>query len=194
MRKGGFTYFSFPIFSCYHRVGAVAMLEIAEKLIADTLGGPKMVATSLPRAGRVTIRHQPDQNRDIVHLLHATPALRGQFRNANVQPIQDLTTLRDVAVTLSASGALRSVRLVPSGEELAFSVENDRISFVVPSVTGHQMVEVRYWSACHCGRVRFKRFNTDRAKSSAEAPKKIRCEARSETMRGEISSSAGASR
>ena len=88
--KGNFTYLAFPIFSCYQQVGAVAMLEIAEKLIDNALGGERLVTTSLPRAGRVTVRAQAGQKRDVVHLLHATPALRGTTRGAPVQPIQDL--------------------------------------------------------------------------------------------------------
>ena len=114
-RKGGITYFAFPIFSCYHRLGAVAMLEIAEKLIASALGGPQMVTASLPRAGRATVRHQAAANRDVVHLLHAAPVLRGQFRGAGVQPIQDLIPLRGVAVTLAVPAEVKSVKLVPHG-------------------------------------------------------------------------------
>jgi len=143
-RKGGFTYFAFPIFSCYHRVGAVAVLEIAEKLIASALGGERMVKASLPRAGRVSVRSQASHNRDIVHLLHAAPVLRGQFRGASVQPIEDLIKLGDVAVALSVPSDVKSVKLVPQGEALPFSMQHDRIIFNVPEVTGHQMIEVQY--------------------------------------------------
>jgi hypothetical protein len=43
--KGGFTYLAHPIFSCYHQAGAVAMLEIAEKVVARALGRAKMIQT-----------------------------------------------------------------------------------------------------------------------------------------------------
>ena len=143
-RKGSFTYFAFPIFSCYHQVGSVAMLEIAEKLIENSLGGKRLVTTSLPRAGRVTVRAQAGQERDVVHLLHATPALRGTTRGAPVQPIQDLTTLSNVSVSVATTGKAKAVRLVPSGEALAFTEDEGAVTFVVPSVTGHQMVEIAY--------------------------------------------------
>ena len=142
--KGNFTYFAFPIFSCYHQAGSVAMLEIAEKLIENALGGKRLVTTSLPRAGRVTVRAQAGQKRDVVHLLHATPALRGTTRGAPVQPIQDLTTLNNVQVTVATTGNAKAVRLVPSGEALAFTQDAGAVAFVVPSVTGHQMVEIAY--------------------------------------------------
>ena len=93
VEKGGFTYVAHPIFSAYKRIGAVAMLETAEAIIAHALGRPRMIETSLPRAGRATLRRQP--GRDVLHLLHATPVLRGHIRNDNVQLIQDLVTLSE---------------------------------------------------------------------------------------------------
>ena len=142
--KGSFTYFAFPIFSCYHQVGAVAILEMAEKLIEGALGGKRLVTTSLPRAGRVTVRSQPGMRRDVVHLLHASPALRGTTRGAAVQPIQDLVTLHDIEIGIKAAGQVAAVTLVPENQPLQFSLSGDQLSFNVPAVRGHQMVEVRY--------------------------------------------------
>jgi hypothetical protein len=142
--KGNFTYLSFPIFSCYHAVGAVAMLEIAEKVIESALGTERLVTTSLPRAGRITVRHQKGKKRDIVHLLYATPALRGTTRGQPVQPIQDLITLSDIAVGIRANGQVATVTLVPENKTLQFKVSGDEVSFTVPAVRGHQMVEVKY--------------------------------------------------
>ena len=144
VEKGNFTYLAHPIFSCYHQAGAVAMLEIAEKAIRRALGGEPLVTTSLPRAGRVTVRRQAGQNRDVVHLLHATPALRGNLRGANIQPIQDQVTLRDIAVSVAAERQPRGVRLVPEGRDLAFAYEGGRVRFTAPEVTGHAMVEIAY--------------------------------------------------
>jgi hypothetical protein len=142
--KGGVTWFAFPIFSCYHQAGSVAILEVAEKLIASAMGGERMVTTSLPRAGRVTLRSQPGQKRDVLHLLHATPALRGTTRGAPVQPIQDLVTLHDIAVSVATRGDVKSVRLVPSGKGLDFNQKNGRVELTVPRLTGHEMVEIAY--------------------------------------------------
>lgn len=142
--KGGFTYLSFPIFSAYQEIGAVAMLEIAEKVIELALGGDRIVSTTLPRAGRVTVRSQEDKQRDVVHLLHATPALRGTLRNSPVQPIQDLTPVHDIAVEVSPRAGVKSVKLVPEGTALEFETKGERVSFRVPEVTGHAMVEISY--------------------------------------------------
>jgi hypothetical protein len=144
VEKGSYTYFAHPIFTCYFTAGSVAMLEVAEKLIRRALGEERLVTTSLPRAGRVTVRRQKGENRDVVHLLHATPALRGNLRGANIQPIQDLITLADIDVSLGVDGRVAAVKLVPEGTALAFRREGGRIAFTVPRIRGHQMVEVQY--------------------------------------------------
>lgn len=142
--KGRFTYFAHPVFSCYDKAGAVAMLEIAERLIRFALNKRKMIETGLPRAGRATLRHHPTKNADILHLLHATPALRGHLGGAPIQPIQDLVTLERIAVDLAAQGPIAGVNLVPEGTAVDYRVDDGRVSFTVPQVRGHQMVEVAY--------------------------------------------------
>lgn len=144
VKKGNFTYFAHPLFSAYHHTGAVAMLEIAENAIKLALDEPKTLTTSLPRAGRCTVRHQRSNNRDIVHLLHATPALRGNINGNNIQPIQDIMTLADIDVTLRTKNTPTAVNLVPENEAINFKTDGDRVSFTVPRVRGHQMIEVKY--------------------------------------------------
>lgn len=142
--KGNFTYLAHPIFSCYFRVGAVAMLEIAENAIRMALGREPVLNAGLPRAGRATIRRQAGQNRDVVHLLYATPILRGNLHNQPIQPIQDLVTLADIAVDVSVDRPIATVMLVPEKQRLAHRQEGDRIAFTVPRLRGHQMVEIQY--------------------------------------------------
>jgi hypothetical protein len=142
--KGGFVYMAHPLFTAYKRIGAVAMLEIAEKVIERGLGTRRMIETSLPRAGRATLRRQAGENRDVLHLLHATPALRGNIRGDSVQPIQDLVSLPDIAVSVAVDRKVRSATLVPSGEPLAFTQKAGRVAFTVPKLIGHQMVEIAY--------------------------------------------------
>jgi hypothetical protein len=77
----------------------------------------------------------------VLHLLYANPIRRGTLRGDAVQPIQDIVPLRDVAVEVEADG-LASVRLVPDGQDLPFTVEGGRARFTVPRVEGHQMVEL----------------------------------------------------
>jgi hypothetical protein len=140
--NGAFVYVAHPLFTAYKRIGAVAMLEIGEKVVAHALRHRRMIETSLPRAGRATLRRQAKEKRDVLHLLHATPVLRGSIRGDNVQPIQDLVTLKDVAVSVEVDKRVRSVRLAPSGQALGFSARRGRLDFTLPEIRGHQMVEI----------------------------------------------------
>ncbi len=115
------------LFSIYKRIGSVPMLEIIEQLVLHALGRPRQIESGLPRAGRATLRNQPSQHRDVLHLLHANPVLRGLVRGDNVQPIQDLVTLTDVDVSVAAAGPVRGVRLVPDGGDLSFTEADGRV-------------------------------------------------------------------
>ena len=143
-QKGPFVYMAHPLFSAYKRVGAVAQLELLEKVVDHALGEDRILQTSLPRAGRATLRYQPDEKRHIVHLLYATPVLRGSIRGDTVQPIQDLTTLHDIEVSVAASRKAKAVSLVPEGKSLDFTQKKGRVSFTVPEITGHQMIEIKH--------------------------------------------------
>ncbi len=144
VEMGGFTWLAHPLFTCYHKAGSVAMLEIVEKAIQRALGRPKMIQTSLPRAGRATLRQSATLGADILHLLHATPALRGSLGGQPIQPIQDLLTLPNIAVDIETHGTVASVRVVPDGTSLTFAQQDGRAAFVVPEVRGHQMIEIAY--------------------------------------------------
>ena len=144
VEKGGFLYLAHPIFSAYQRVGAVAMLEIAEKALLRALGRRHLIETSLPRAGRATLRRQLTEKRDVLHLLYAAPVLRGSLRGDAIQPIQDLPTLVDVFASVATDKAVTSVRLAPSREPLDFSLRDGRVEFRLPRLRGHQMVELAW--------------------------------------------------
>lgn len=140
--KGGFAYLAHPVFSAYRTVGAVAMLQIICRAVEHALGTGKTITTGLPVAGRATLRRQARHARHVLHLLHATPALRGAIGGDAVQPIQDLVTLRDVAVSVRIEHPVRTVRLVPSGEAIAFEQVDGRVRFTVPTLRGTQIVEI----------------------------------------------------
>lgn len=143
--KGQVTYLAHKAFSAYRVSGAVAILNLLEKLIAGLLDEAPLVRATLPRAGRVTVRHQAAENRDVVHLLFAQPALRGQLRGDNVQPIQDFVPLHDIAVDLDTTGKIVSaVTLAPSGEPLAFTQQDTRVTFTLPNLLGSAKVAVTY--------------------------------------------------
>ena len=131
-----------PIFSIYHRVGAVAILRVIERVVERALGRARMLETSLPVAGRATLRRQEARGRDVLHLLHANPVRRGHLRTDHVEPIQDLATLRDVTVELEREAPVTAVRTAPEGEPIPFEVSHGRLRFTVPALRGQQMIEI----------------------------------------------------
>ncbi len=142
--KGSFVYFAAPIFSIYRQFGATAHHEMARKLIELAMQKPRTIEASLPQAARITLRRQSRENRDVLHLLYATPAPVGTFRGKEILPIQDLVPLHDISVSIRVRGGVESVTLVPQAVELEFMAEDGRVSFTVPRVLGHEMVEIAY--------------------------------------------------
>ncbi|NDU99835.1 alpha-amylase family protein [Pseudoroseicyclus tamaricis] len=142
VQKGGMIHAAHPIFSCYYLTGEVALLEIAENLIRCALAEQPLVETSLPRAGRALLRQQ--DGREVLHLLHANPVLRGTLRGNPVQPIQDISTLHDISVDVAVRRPVTAVRLVPDGEALPFEASGKRVRFILPRLTGQAMVEIVY--------------------------------------------------
>lgn len=145
VRKGNIAYCAHPLFSIYFRHGPVAIREVLENTIDMMLDGERVVSVpNLPVGGRVTLRDQDSENRSILHLLYATPQLRGSFRGSPIEIIQDLPELRDVAVAvrLPEGQSVSGVSLAPQGTSIEFTEADGELRFTVPSVIGHQMVAI----------------------------------------------------
>lgn len=146
VRKGRVCYAAHPLFSIYFRNGPAVLREVLGRLIGLMLGGDRKVEASLPVGGRITLREQPQDKRDVLHLLYATPQLRGQFKGSPIEIIQDLPPLHDVEVCVRSSKDIVAVTLVPQGIPLAFRAQEGSIVFSVPRLVGHQMVSLDHRS------------------------------------------------
>ena len=90
---------------------------------------------------------QEGEARYVLHLLYATPVLRGASEGEmarSIEVIEDLVPLRDVECTVRVPQEIKWVLLVPSGEDLKWSQQDGRARFVVPEVLCHQMVELSF--------------------------------------------------
>jgi hypothetical protein len=142
LRRGRIVWLAHPVFTAYRRSGATAILAYADKALRLALGSRPMIETSLPCAGRATLRRQPAERRCVLHLLHANPVLRGNLEGDTVQVIQDITPLRDIRVSLALPHSVGTARLVPQGVALDFAQTDGRVEFTVPLIDGHQMIEL----------------------------------------------------
>jgi hypothetical protein len=125
----------------YQDKGQVALKHYVAAAI-DLLLGKRRIVTNLPSFARVTVARQPDQRRDVVHLLCAAPFYRGSFRRGPIEVVEDLVTLADVTVTLGVDRKVSKATLEPQGVALPIVAGEGVISFTAPRVKGHQMIAV----------------------------------------------------
>ena len=152
--SGNVLYFAHPVFTIYRAFGMVYLQEFVLKAIRRFIGAERQVESNLPTTVRVTLFEQPAEQRAVLHLLYANTVNRGgpgiaipnsPFRESRpIEVVEELLPLRDVEVSVKLGRPVRSVRLVPQGTELPYREKEGRISFTVPELLCHQMVEFAY--------------------------------------------------
>ena len=144
--NGQVAYFSHHIFTRYRRYGQ----PLYRDLVIDTillLLGKQSVSTNLPSTGRASLMRQPHENRYLLHLLYATPTLRGGGHGANawsVEVIEDNVPLDHVECIVRVPEDVKSVRLAPSGEAIDWKQGDGAVRFTVARLLCHQIVELGY--------------------------------------------------
>lgn len=133
-------YVSWPLFGEYYQMGSITTRRMLTRVLDLLLGDKKTLTTSLPAQGIVTLQHQAEEGRHVLHLLYAIPVRRGQKTDI----IEDIPTVRDVQVSLrlSQGSAPSRVYLAPEGTDLPFTVDNGRLSFVLPELWCHAPIVI----------------------------------------------------
>lgn len=141
-------YVGWDIFAAYKNYGSITTKRAILPLIDELLGHGKTVDSGMPAQGIVTCYEQPAESRYVVHLLYGSPVRRGgripASRNENIEVIEDLIPIFDVPVSVQVPNEIVSVRIVPEGVELPFEKVEDRITFTVPCIFCHAMIEICY--------------------------------------------------
>jgi len=143
-------YFAHDLFTRYARYGQPLYRDFFFAALSHLLGKQLPVSTSLPTDGRFNLLEQKKQKRFVAHLLYAPKSRRGstdiagQGTHKPIEIIEDLVPLHNVRVTVRLPRKIRSARLVPTGESLAFSQSGGAVTFTVPEFVAHQMVEMAY--------------------------------------------------
>lgn len=130
-------YIGYNIFEEYAKVGSITAKEIVMHLI-DELLTDKSVTTNLPAQGVITLAKQ--KNRDIVHLLYASPVKRGK----NVEIIEDIMPVCDTWVHVKCENNLKRVYLAPQNKDIDFKKAGNTIEFTVDKFECHQMIVLEY--------------------------------------------------
>ena len=133
VQKGKCIYLAHPLCRLYHEKGAQLFREV---LIAALRRIYTPVYTvGLPSAGRTRLTLQ--DGRYVFHAAYASPVQRGV-----TSVIEDIVPINQVPVTVKMEEKIAAVRLVPSGEEIAFEQAEGVLRFVIPRVYCYQAVEM----------------------------------------------------
>lgn len=135
--NGRCIYFAHPVFSMYQDNAPSWCKQLVANAISLVMPAP-VVEVDGPSTLLCALNDQPAESRQVLHLLHYVPERRCQ----EFDIIEDIIPLYNVAVRVRCEDAPKSVRLVPSGEALAFEHDGTRASFVVPELYGHAMIEI----------------------------------------------------
>lgn len=135
-------YIAPAVFREYADVGSYIAKEIVTAAL-DRLLGKRTLEVALPAQGNVTLMDQEKQSRLVLHLLYAPRMSKGEKK---IEIIEDCVPLFRVPVALDPRGrTVRSVRIVPSGEEIPFRTgEDGSVRFEIPEVRIHAMAEIAY--------------------------------------------------
>jgi hypothetical protein len=139
----GRAYVAYPIFRLYRAVGQPIYRYIVDALIEKLMPEP-IVTADLPSAGRLSLTHQEDKKRHVLHLLYGAPQLRGKAMPMDAGGTRTMEIIEDIPTIGPISARVRlpqnPVRLydVLSGEPLDWTLAADgAVQVTVPRMRIH---------------------------------------------------------
>lgn len=139
VQSGRCIYFSHPIFSQYQTKAPRWCRQLLFNALDRLLPEP-LVRVSAPTGLLAMLNSQPDQGRWVLHLMYYVPERRCE----QFDIVEDVVPLYDVETSVRTDYPVRNVRCVPDGEELSFTMQGHRVTFAVPVMRGHQMIELTF--------------------------------------------------
>ena len=138
VRNGRVICLAHPLGRIYHDHGARLHRDFFLRCLAELHRKP-MVRSTMPSAGRVSLLHQPQLNRYVLHLLYAPPMQRGRCI-----VIEDQVPLHDVRVTLNLPHRPRCVEMPLRNEQLSIKRGPDGDVLHLPPFASHEIVTISY--------------------------------------------------
>ena len=152
VRNGNIIYLAHPVFKIYRGLGAVAYKEYIINAICSLLSEPT-VDVNLPSTGRITLMHQSQHNRYVLHLLYANTISRGApmelsggtlADKTSIEIIEELLPLRGIKIQLRMDKPISKITLEPQGEKIEFDADNGTLAVTIDEFTCHQMIVLHY--------------------------------------------------
>ena len=133
-------YFAHPVFSTFQEYGCRWIKKFVENA-TDLLLKERIITYKGPRNLEVMVNDQIEENRSIVHFLYYVPS----HSSTELDILEDTVPLYNIPVSFKERDKkVKSVRLVPQNTVIEYTEKEGRITFTVPEVFGHQMVEIQY--------------------------------------------------
>ena len=139
-------YVAYPIFRLYRAVGQPIYRYIVDALISKLMP-QAVVTTDLPSSGRLTLTHQPQKNRYVLHLLYGAPQLRGHAMPVDggatrvMEMIEDIPTIGPVSASVRLPYPPKRSYDALSGEALDWTIRADgAVQVTLPRMRIHAAV------------------------------------------------------
>lgn len=128
-------YLAPAVFKAY-REHAYSLYKTIVGRMLDRLLAEPLVKVKAPSAMEVSVNRQKKEKRLVVHLVNFQP----QRRHINVEWIEDLYPVRDIALAVRMGKRPTAVYLAPDRQPLPFTMDGAYCRVTVPEVVAHQMV------------------------------------------------------
>ena len=139
VENDGHFYFIHPVFTIYQEKHPKWCKEIISDALQSMIEKP-LLKHNGPSTMIATLNEQISQNRYILHALHYIPVKVSE----ELLTIEDVIPLYQIRFILHVKEPVISVRVVPDGTAIPFCLENGELSFVIPEINGHCMIEMAY--------------------------------------------------
>ncbi len=139
-QQGNVIYFMHPIFTQYASSAPLWCKKIFLNAVEKLLPYPVLKVKNPLSSLVATVNHQPEKSRFVIHFLYYIPERRG----SSFDVVEDVVPVFNLKAKLNVSQKLRKISTVPQGRNIPFKQTGKGISFTLPELMGHQMVEVSY--------------------------------------------------
>ena len=136
VKKGKIIHIAQPLFRIYEKMGMKLHRDLFSNCLKLVYTDP-LLEVDLKSAGRASLMRQTHNNHLVLHLLYASPIMRGE-----IEVIEDIVPLYDINVSLRMDQSPNKVTCVPEDRSIDFKYESGRLTFMVDKLEMHKMIEI----------------------------------------------------
>ena len=136
VKNGNVLYFAHSVFTAYNNSGNY-VLERYIKNAIEKVYDKNIKLSYYPSCARIRVRKSEDKGFYAIHMLYAPPINRG-----NVCLLEDFPPLYNTEIAINIPEKVKRVVLMPQNKEIAFTQDNEKVSFCVDKMELHQLVVV----------------------------------------------------